>query len=203
MGERAGCAGWLVRRSRSAIRSSSPMSMISIRSRSVRSSSLRCRAFIPDPVAELELSLPSSLAAELETASAAVRTLNASPPKLAALEAVARHLLRQESTASSRIEGLALGHRRIALTDFDLEGSEDHKAADIAGNIRAMAQAVQFGETVPQIKPEHIKAIHRTLLRFGVDEAIAGKWRDEQGWIGGSSPIKAPTYLLHTRKSSG
>jgi len=152
------------------------------------------RAFIPDPLAKLELSLPSHVAAELETATQAVRTLNASPPKLASLEAVARYLLRQESTASSRIEGLALGHRRIALTDFDLEGSDDHEAADIVGNIRAMAQAVELGQTVSEIRPEHLQGVHRTLLRFGEDEPIAGKWRNSQGWIGGSSPTKA-TYV--------
>jgi Fic family protein len=110
------------------------------------------------------------------------------------LDAVARHLLLQESTASSRIEGLALGHRRIALADFDLESSADHKAADIVGNIRAMTQAVALGATGEQITPQHIKDIHRTLLRFGVDEPIAGKWREEQGWIGGSTPARA-TYV--------
>jgi len=46
--------------------------------------------------------------------------------------------------ASSRIEGLALGHRRIALADYDLERSDDQRAADIVGHIRAMAPRRQF-----------------------------------------------------------
>ncbi|MHB8691999.1 MAG: Fic family protein [Solirubrobacteraceae bacterium] len=149
------------------------------------------RAFVPDPIADLELSLPNQLAAELETASARVRELNSTAPKLASLEAVAHHLLRQESTASSRIEGLALGHRRIALADFDLEGSADQRAADIVGNIRAMSQAIHVGTTAERIKAQHVIDIHRTLFRFGDDEPIAGKWRDRQGWIGGSAPTRA------------
>jgi Fic family protein len=154
----------------------------------------RFKAFIPASIADLELSLPSGLAAEMEAASTAVRTLNDSPPRLASLEGVARHLLRQESTASSRIEGLSLGHRRIALADFDLEGSSDQKAADIVGNIRAMVQALELGDSGEVITPKHIQGIHRTLLRFGGDEPIAGKWRTSQGWIGGSAPTTA-TYV--------
>ena len=151
----------------------------------------RYRAFVPDPIGGLELSLPGALAADLETASAAVRELNDSPSKLVSLEAVARHLLRQESTASSRIEGLALGHRRIALADFDLERSGDQKAADIVGNIRAMAVALNLGDGPDRITPEHIKDIHRTLLHFGVDERIAGELRGQPGWIGGTMPTTA------------
>jgi Fic family protein len=151
----------------------------------------RYRAFIPDPIADLDLSLPSPLVAELEASADAVRTLNVSPSELVSLEAVARHLLRQESTASSRIEGLSLGHRRIALADFDLEGSKDRKAADIVGNIRAMREAIELGDAPERITPEQIKDIHRTLLRFGDDEHFAGKWREGQGWIGGSTPLNA------------
>ena len=149
------------------------------------------QAFIPDPIAEFELRLSSRLVADLDAAAGAVRALNASPPKLASLEAVARHLLRQESTASSRIEGLSLGHRRIALADFDLENSRDAKAADIVGNIHAMRQAIDLGDSTGQITPEHIRAIHATLLRYGGDDLIAGKWRSQQGWIGGSAPTQA------------
>jgi Fic family protein len=151
----------------------------------------RYRAFIPDPIAGMQFSLPSALAADLEKASTAVRALNGSPPKLVSLEAVARHLLRQESTASSRIEGLSLGHRRIALADFDPESSSDQKATDIVGNIRAMVQALDLGDTADAITPEHIKGIHRTLLRFGEDEPIAGILREGPGWIGGSAPTTA------------
>jgi Fic family protein len=146
---------------------------------------------LPDPIADLDLLLPGEIAGALETASAAVRELNAAPLKLVSLEAVASHLLREESLASSRIEGLELGHRRIALADFDLARTDDQKAADIVGNIRAMADAVDLGAGATTIVPEDVLAVHRTLLRFGEDEPTAGKWRDKQGWVGGQTPTRA------------
>lgn len=149
------------------------------------------RAFVPEPLAEVELFLPGEVAGALETASNAVRQLNASPRKLVSLEAVARHLLREESLASSRIEGLAMGHRRIALADYDLTQTDDQMAADIVGNIRAMTQAVELGAAVKTIAPDDVLAVHRTMLRFGVDELIAGKWREKQGWVGGQAPTHA------------
>lgn len=151
----------------------------------------RYRAFVPDPIAELELLLPGEVAGALETASAAVRELNASPLRLVSLEAVARHLLREESLASSRIEGLVLGHRRLALADYDLGQTADPQAADVVGNIRAMTEAVELGAEAKRITPSNILAVHRTMLRFGVDELIAGKWRDKQGWVGGQVPTHA------------
>jgi hypothetical protein len=51
------------------------------------------------------------------------------------VEAAALSEVREESLASSRIEGLALGHRRVALADYDLARTDDSKAADIVGNI--------------------------------------------------------------------
>src|SRR5215207_9318898 len=53
------------------------------------------RAFVPEPIAGLDLLLTGEVAGALETASATVRELNASPPKLVSLEAVARYLLRE------------------------------------------------------------------------------------------------------------
>ena len=149
------------------------------------------RAFIPDPIADLDVALPSRLVAELDQAATSIGKLNSSPPQLASLEGVARHLLRQEATASSRVEGLALGHRRIALADFNPELGTDEKAADIVGNIRAMAQAVEFGASGAPMTAEHLRDIHRTLLRFTADAPIAGKLRDGTGWIGGSAPTTA------------
>jgi Fic family protein len=152
------------------------------------------RAFVPEPIENFELSLSGDLADFLEATSVLVRELNAVSTKLASLEAVARQLLCEESLASSRIEGLALGHRRIALADFDLDRNDDRRTADIVGNIRAMAQAVELGAGARSITPTNLRAVHRTLLRFGEDERIAGKWRASQGWIGGIAPTHA-TYV--------
>lgn len=147
-------------------------------------------AFVPDPISELDVALPTTVAGELEDATLAIAHLNDSGLESPPLEGVARQLLRSESLASSRIEGLEVGHRRIALADFD-ERSADAKAADIVGNIRAMQQAIEIAAGPDPIDPDALLKIHRTLLRFGADEPIAGRWRDGQGWIGGMYPESA------------
>lgn len=148
---------------------------------------LRYLAFVPEPVADLVVDLPSGLAGDLEEAALAIARLNGPGHELIAPEGVARQLLRSESLASSRIEGLDLDHRQIALADFD-ERVPDAKAADILGNIRAMQQAIEIAAGPDPIAPESLIEIHRTLLRFGADKPIAGRWRDSQGWIGGTFP---------------
>jgi len=149
----------------------------------------RYMAFVPEPIAELEPALPAGLAADLEGAALAIAQLNNVAPEAISLEGIARQLLRAESLASSRIEGLSLGHRRIALAAFDAHAM-DAKAADIVGNIRAMEQAIAGAAQEP-VDPDVLLSIHRTLLRFGEDEPIAGRWRDRQGWIGGVNPNSA------------
>ena len=146
-------------------------------------------AFVPDPIVGLDLALPADLASDLERATLEIRRLNDGERASLPLEGVARQLLRSESLASSRIEGLNLGHWRIALAAFD-ERAMDNRAADIVGNICAMEQAIALAAQRP-IAPETLLAVHRTLLRFGEDEPIAGRWREAQSWIGGSNPQRA------------
>lgn len=102
------------------------------------------QAFILDRIADVDLEFSGELASSLEDATRKLVELNATSPKLTSLEAVARYLLRQESLASSRIEGLQLGARRIALADFGQNSIGDSKAADIVGNIDAMRIAVEI-----------------------------------------------------------
>jgi Fic family protein len=154
---------------------------------------IRYLAFVPDRISDLAIELPAGLAADLEEAALAIARLNGPARELVSLEGVAHQLLRSESLASSRIEGLELGHRRIALADFD-ERVPDAKSADIHGNIRAMQQAIEIAAGPDPIDPDALLKIHRTLLRFGEEEPIAGRWRDSQGWIGGMYPETA-TYV--------
>jgi len=78
------------------------------------------RAFIPDGIERIQPVLPSSLVSQLSQAEREVDALNRSPPALASLEVLARRLLRAESVASSRIEGLELSQRRLAqLPQFE------------------------------------------------------------------------------------
>ena len=70
-------------------------------------------AYLPDPLTGWELALPADLAADLSDAEAAIRRLNATGTSHVSLEGLARFLLRAESVASSKIEGLEAGPRRL------------------------------------------------------------------------------------------
>ena len=65
-------------------------------------------AFIPDLVASRQFPLLGEVAADVEDAAIAVRKLDATNQVLTRTESLARLLLRAESVASSRIEGLEI-----------------------------------------------------------------------------------------------
>jgi Fic family protein len=141
---------------------------------------------VPDRIGDWSASLaPDSVAAVAE-ATAALAHLDRSPARLAPLEALARQLLRAESLASSRIEGLELSHQRLARAAF-WEEAHDPRAADVVGNVAAMERAIEIAATADPFAVADIRAIHETLLRFTLDRGIAGKVRAKQNWIGRSS----------------
>lgn len=148
-------------------------------------------AFVPDPIAGLELALPGDIAQVAGEAELAVREVNLVPPALGALESLARQLLRAESVASSRIEGLVLSHRRLAKAAFSGDTS-DVTAQSVLANIRAMDEAIRVSARPGPLRVAEVLRIHRVL--FGAfSEPSAGKLRQEQNWIGGaaSSPRDA------------
>src|SRR2546427_952069 len=149
-------------------------------------------AFLPDPIAELDLQLPSDVATVVTDAETEVRALNERAPDLGALEVLARQLLRAEAVASSRIEGLEMSHRRLARAAFDAEAS-DRSARVVVGNVRAMEEAIKLGAQARRLRITDIVAIHKTLFGDTPDSSIAGKIRDKQNWIGGrdDSPLGA------------
>src|SRR3990170_2461909 len=72
-------------------------------------------AFVPDPVAEIEVSFPGDVAAMVSEAERAIAQLNRSAgPELAPL---ARLLLRTESVASSKVEGMQVNARTLARAE--------------------------------------------------------------------------------------
>ena len=143
------------------------------------------QAFVPDPVADIEIAFPASLVELMSEATTSLAELHASP-NLAGLEALSRQLLRSESIASSRIEGLELSQRRLARALYDPEAA-DATARSVIGNIRAMEAAISLGEASRAISTTDILAIHRTLMEATADRAYAGRIREEQNWIGGYS----------------
>jgi Fic family protein len=143
-------------------------------------------AFVPDAIAELDLAIPSDVAEAADMAATAVRELGAQPPGNVSWEALGRQLLRAESVASSRIEGLEISHRRLARADFG-RTHRDLTAESVLGNVAAMEAAIALGGRSRPLTARDLLAIHRTLLEATPDRHLGGKLRTSQGWIGGGS----------------
>jgi Fic family protein len=105
-----------------------------------------------------------------------------------------QNLLRSESVASSRIEGVHLSHKRLARAAYQAdEGQRDRRAAEVLGNVEAMKRAIELGTAGSPLTVAGIEDIHRTLLRLTEDTQIAGVVRTTQNWIGGNdyNPVGA------------
>lgn len=145
----------------------------------------RFEAYIPNPIAEYEPELTGAISSLLSDADGSVRELNRlDSSRTLQIEALARQLLRQESLASSRIEGLEISHKRISEAGYDPRGSGDKRAVEVLANIEAMEQAIQVGAGDRPITKETIVDLHRTLLS-PTEPKIAGFIRDKQNWVGG------------------
>ena len=143
-------------------------------------------AFVPDDIAELDFALEADVLNVVSEAERAIDALNRGPPLLENLETLARQLLRAESVASSRIEGLILSHRRLARANFGA-AQPDLTAESVLGNIRAMDRAIALGQQARRLAPDDIQGIHHELLASTRDVAQAGVIRTVQNWIGGHS----------------
>jgi Fic family protein len=145
---------------------------------------------VPDRLAGREISLSGATAADVADAERAVERLNREPRSLADSEAVARLLLRAEAVASSRIEGLEVGARRVlkAQVAAALGGdTSDVTATEVLNNIESMRWAVDSVADGEEIGAGHLLEIHERLLMGTGLEEHAGKLREQQNWIGGSS----------------
>lgn len=144
-------------------------------------------------IAERRFALDDDAVAAVTAATKALAHLDASQPRVASLSAIAGNLLRSESAASSRIEGLKVSHRRLARAAYSGASGGDNTAAEILGNVEAMKRAIELGASGSSFEVADIEDIHRTLLRFTADRKIAGVVRDVQNWIGGNdfNPIGA------------
>ncbi len=126
------------------------------------------------------------MAGVVSDAEAAIQQLNATArPALAPL---ARLLLRTESIASSKVEGIQLGVRELARAEGRIEsGSRANSTAlEILANIDAMEFAIHEAATVEPFSIEEIVAIQRRLMESGPNAHIAGHIRTGQNWIGGN-----------------
>ena len=151
-------------------------------------------AFVPDRLADLHLTLDGDVAADLADAERAITSLDATAAALADTEGLARLLLRAESVASSRIEGLRISARRLlheAAAHEDDPAKRDPTATEVLANVDAMAYALEGAAGA--VTRERILEVHRRLLARSAHREHAGVLRTEQNWIGGNdfNPIGA------------
>jgi len=105
---------------------------------------------------------------------------------MASLEVLARRLLRAESVASSRIEGLSLSQRRLAKAEVEGADTSDETARSVLGNVSAMEAAVSLGARTSPFRVEDILAVHQLLMKATSTPEFAGELRRAQNWIGGN-----------------
>src|ERR1022692_3972807 len=111
-------------------------------------------AYVPDLLADRKVTLNGDTAADVADAERAIAVLDARASTLVDTEALARLLLRAECVASSRIEGLEVGARRLLSADAAREfgeASTDLTALEVLGNIDALTfgtQAIDEGDSI-------------------------------------------------------
>lgn len=141
--------------------------------------------FLPGPLHGDEYDLPGELATVVSEAELAIAHLNHSAaPQLAPL---ARLLLRTESIASSKVEGIQVDAKQLARAEArdDIGRKASVKALEILANVDAMQFAIEETSSANRVTPYEIVAIHRVLMERS-HRRIAGRLRDRQNWIGGN-----------------
>ncbi len=143
-------------------------------------------AFIPEPIGDFRPDLPGGVAGAVSEAEKAIADLNRrAGPELAPL---ARLLLRTESIASSKVEGMQVDARTLARAEANQQAGRriGPEAAEILANIDAMQFAIERASEPAEILVADIVEIQRVLLARAPNAHMAGKVRDSQNWIGGN-----------------
>lgn len=141
-----------------------------------------------DRIASRQFDFDGAVAADVADAERAVGRLNQLGGELVDTEAIARILLRAESVASSKIEGLEIGGRRLfkaqLAKDLALD-ARDRGAIEVLNNIELMERLIDSA-TSSELTPDLLLESHRLLMQGTKFESMAGEFRKEQNWIGGS-----------------
>lgn len=148
------------------------------------------QAYVPDPLVGRVFAIEGDVAADIADAEAAVTRLNVEATSIVDTESLARILLWAESVASSRIEGLEIGARRLLRAEAARDLGDDPRdvtAVEVLGNIDAMAQAVERVRPGDPITTALILGVHQRLLAGTRLEEHGGEFREQQNWIGGSA----------------
>src|SRR5271166_4970071 len=124
-------------------------------------------AYAPDLLVGRKITLDGDVAADVADAEAAIARLNVEATRLVDTEALARILLRAESVASSKIEGLEIGPRRLLRAEAARNLKEDPAdvtAAEVLANIDAMVHAIDGVHVGDGITIDLLLRIHQRLL---------------------------------------
>jgi len=150
----------------------------------------RTLAFVPALLVDRDLVLDASTAAK--SGAAAAEVAHAAEAMDADYEPLARLLLRSEGVASSFIEGVSAPVVDVVLAEEELGAHSSGAATWVAGNLAAVAQAVASAKGGVPLGVETLCEWHHTLMRGSpTPERYVGVIRNEQGWIGGTSPLDA------------
>jgi Fic family protein len=143
-------------------------------------------AFIPAPLTGARFALDAAVAGIVSDAEQAIMRLNARARP--ALGPLARLLLRTESIASSKVEGLHVGIRQLAQAESRMEtgGRTSRTVLEVLGNVDAMQLAVDDASSAERFDIGHLADIHARLMTNAPNAHVAGRLRSGQNWIGGN-----------------
>lgn len=148
------------------------------------------KIYLPDRLVGREFLLGGAVAADVTDAEAAIVKFNAEATALVSTEALARILMRAESVASSRIEGLVIGARKILRAEVELGNKDSHidvSAKEVLANIQAMDYAISEVAKGSTITLDHLLSINKQLLASTHLSPHGGMLRKIQNWIGKGS----------------
>ena len=150
----------------------------------------RAAAFVPARLADRDLTLDAPTATRAGEAVAEV--LRAAETLDLDYEPLARLLLRLEGVASSYIEGITAPVLDVVLAEQGRARADDAAewvAAALATTVAAVDEAASGHAP---LAVDTLCGWHRLLMTGSpTPERYVGRIRDEQGWIGGTSPFDA------------
>jgi Fic family protein len=142
------------------------------------------RLFVPSEIAELQVGPGLNLSAALASAESAVARLDGLA-HAHALRALMPLLARQESIASSWIEGVEIGYRRLLGATLD-PGERDRDARSVLGHVDALRAAIELGAATTPFETADLLRIHAALFERAPEpwSAMAGRLREGLIWVG-------------------
>jgi Fic family protein len=159
---------------------------------------------LPPSIADRTVPISTTQASDIESAVTQIAALDqAHGEQLAALGML---LLRTESVASSKIEGVDATLVDYARASYGIRSNES--ATSMVAATAALETLMRTTTRKGRVDGGDLLAAHKTLMADDANErGYAGRWRESQNWIGGSeySPRNAlyvpppeetvPTYI--------